>query len=358
MATYTVKKGDTLSKIAKQYGTTVAELARLNNIANPNFIRVGQTLNLPGAQEQPAQPVAQPVPIYGQQPTYQQSQALQDAINSLKQYEQTRPGPYQSQYGDQIQSLLDQILNRPDFKYDFSADPLYQQYAQQYQQQGQLAMMDTMGQAAALTGGYGSSYAQSVGQQAYQQFLSQLNNVLPQLQQAAYQRYADEGNRLASNLGILQGMDESAYGRYRDTVSDWNAQLAYLADQVRYMSEDEYQKFLTQLQQWNADRAYELEKQQFEEDVRRYNQEWEYMLAQNAAKKSSGGGRKKNPNTVPDTEPDDGPGDEPVVYVSSMGESYGPSIYQHQIDAKKKKEEEKKKKQSKTGTRYGSSIYL
>ena len=49
MATYTIKKGDTLSRIAKQYGTTVDELARLNNIANPNMIKAGATLNLPGA---------------------------------------------------------------------------------------------------------------------------------------------------------------------------------------------------------------------------------------------------------------------------------------------------------------------
>ena len=43
---YTVQKGDTLSKIAKQNNTTVDELVRLNNIRNPNLIRTGQTLNL------------------------------------------------------------------------------------------------------------------------------------------------------------------------------------------------------------------------------------------------------------------------------------------------------------------------
>ena len=44
--TYVVKKGDTLSKIAKQYGTTYQEIARKNNIANPNIIYVGQTLKI------------------------------------------------------------------------------------------------------------------------------------------------------------------------------------------------------------------------------------------------------------------------------------------------------------------------
>ena len=47
MKTHTVKKGETLSKIAVFYGTTVAELVSANGIKNPNLIRVGQVLNIP-----------------------------------------------------------------------------------------------------------------------------------------------------------------------------------------------------------------------------------------------------------------------------------------------------------------------
>ena len=43
---YTVVKGDTLSKIAKKYGTTVAKLVQLNGISNPNLIHVGQKLRV------------------------------------------------------------------------------------------------------------------------------------------------------------------------------------------------------------------------------------------------------------------------------------------------------------------------
>ena len=39
---YTVKKGDTLSKIASKYGTTVSQIVKWNNISNPNLIYVGQ----------------------------------------------------------------------------------------------------------------------------------------------------------------------------------------------------------------------------------------------------------------------------------------------------------------------------
>jgi LysM repeat protein len=45
--TYKVRSGDTLTAIAARFGTTVAEIAALNNITNPSLIRVGQVLNIP-----------------------------------------------------------------------------------------------------------------------------------------------------------------------------------------------------------------------------------------------------------------------------------------------------------------------
>ena len=82
---------------------------------------------------------------------------------------QKGPDSYDSQY----QALYQQMAQREPFSYDPDTDPVYQSLAAQYQTQGQQAMTDTMAQAAGLTGGYGSSYAQSAGQQAYQNSLSQ-----------------------------------------------------------------------------------------------------------------------------------------------------------------------------------------
>lgn len=50
-ASYIVKAGDTLSGIASRYGTTYQELARINNIANPNLIHVGQVIKIKGNAE-------------------------------------------------------------------------------------------------------------------------------------------------------------------------------------------------------------------------------------------------------------------------------------------------------------------
>ncbi|MEO1375552.1 MAG: peptidoglycan DD-metalloendopeptidase family protein [Cyanobacteria bacterium J06635_10] len=51
-AAYEVKSGDTLAKIAGNYGTSVSELAKANNLSNPNQLKVSQQLIVPHAQKQ------------------------------------------------------------------------------------------------------------------------------------------------------------------------------------------------------------------------------------------------------------------------------------------------------------------
>lgn len=96
----------------------------------------------------------------------------------------------------ELERLYAAITGRPAFSYDPASDPVYNSYAQSYQRRGRLAMRDTVGQAAALTGGYGSSYAQSVGQQQYDSYLQSLGEALPELYGMAWQRYNAEGDAL------------------------------------------------------------------------------------------------------------------------------------------------------------------
>ena len=51
---YTVKSGDTLGKIAKEHGVSVTDLVESNNISNPNLIHIGQVLVIPGEEGEPA----------------------------------------------------------------------------------------------------------------------------------------------------------------------------------------------------------------------------------------------------------------------------------------------------------------
>ncbi|HEY7737742.1 MAG TPA: LysM peptidoglycan-binding domain-containing protein [Candidatus Limnocylindria bacterium] len=60
--TYVVVAGDTLWAIAIRHGTTVAALAQANQIANASFIRIGQVLVIPGVAPAAAAPAAVPPP--------------------------------------------------------------------------------------------------------------------------------------------------------------------------------------------------------------------------------------------------------------------------------------------------------
>ena len=171
----------------------------------------------------------------------------------------SKPG-YSSSYAGQIDALLNQIMNREAFSYDYTEDPLYEQYRDQYTREGNLAMRDTMGSSAAMTGGYGNSYGTTAGSQAYQAYLGKLNAVVPELEQLAYQKYQDAQADRYSQLSALQALDNAEYNRYRDDVSDYyqdydNAYREYAdaLSQANYEREFAYQQSRDQVSdsQWN-----------------------------------------------------------------------------------------------------------
>lgn len=202
---------------------------------------------------------------------YEESDEVKQAQEDLKNHYNSKPGDYQSNYADQIQGLLKDYENTKDFQYDFNADPLYQQYKDQYIQQGKMAMQDTMGNAAALTGGYGSSYASTAGNQAYQSSLNDLNNVIPSLYDRAYSKYRDDKSDKLQHMQVLQNLDDSDYKKYQDTLSDYYNTLNYLQSQSQYLSESDYNRYLNQLAQWQ----YELEYYTGRADAAQQQSNWQ-----------------------------------------------------------------------------------
>lgn len=116
------------------------------------------------------------------------------------------PMSYGGSYDNQIHDLYKQISDRPAFKYDVNSDALFQQYKDQYVNNAKRSMKDTLGQAAALTGGYGSSYGQAAGQQMYDKQMEGLTGIIPQLQQQAYGFYQDQGDALKNQYGMLTNL--------------------------------------------------------------------------------------------------------------------------------------------------------
>lgn len=160
---------------------------------------------------------------------YEESDAMKKMREQLQQVQLQKPEQYQSQWAQKQQQAASDYMNRPDFKYSLNGDPLYQQYKEQYQRQGKLAMQDTIGQAAAMNGGYGSSYGQMAGQQVYDSKLQQLNDRVPELYNLALSKYQADGEQLLNRFNLAASMEGQDYSRYQDALSAWQNERDYAA---------------------------------------------------------------------------------------------------------------------------------
>lgn len=147
-----------------------------------------------------------------------------------------KPGEFKSDYTNELSGIYDQIKNRKDFSYDLGSDVMYQQMKDQYTAVGKQAMQDTMGQAADLTGGFGSSYATAAGQQTYNSYLQDLNNSIPDLYNMALNKYNSDTNNLNNKLSAAQQLYNNAYNLWTANMNNYynNVQLAQDAYQMYY----------------------------------------------------------------------------------------------------------------------------
>ena len=161
-------------------------------------------------------------------------------------------------YGNQamLDDVMSKILNREKFSYDLNGDALYQQYKDMYVNQGKMASADVMGQAAAMTGGYGNSYSASVGNQAYQASLQQLNNVVPQLYQMALDQYNQEGQNLYSQYGLLSDDRSTQYGMWGDKRNMLSADRSYYSTEADNAFARDYGMWADKGNMLNNDRTY------------------------------------------------------------------------------------------------------
>ena len=228
---------------------------------------------------------------------------LTELTGGTRQTQPQKPGAYSSQWTKTLEGLYDEITNRKAFSYDLGTDPMYRQYRQQYQSLGRAAMEDTMGKAAALTGGYGSSYAQAAGQQAYNAYLQSLNEVVPELYSQARAQYTQEGNDLLSRYQLALGREQADYEKYRDAMQDYYSELADARSREQYEADLalQYAK-LQSSDYWNS-REYEADrtdaanaqywKQLAYADKQAAAAEKAYQAQQKAAARAAGSGSKK-----------------------------------------------------------------
>ena len=208
------------------------------------------------------------------------------AVNSAKQaytvHNSKKPSAYTGKYDNLINDNLNNILNRKQFSYDANKDALYNQYKDMYTRNGQTAMQDTMGNAALLTGGYGNSYATTAGQQAYNSYMQQLNDKIPELEQRAYERYRDETNDLYNQNNLLTNLDSTDYSRYRDKMSDYLNDRDFYYNAYNNERNFDYGKYRDDVGDAKDDRNFNYQKERDSVSDDRWKKQFDYQKQRDA----------------------------------------------------------------------------
>ena len=189
---------------------------------------------------------------------------------------------------DELDSAYQEYKNRGNFSYDPQTDAGYKQYEQAYLKMGRQAMKDTIGQASALTGGYGNSYAATAGAQQYMNYAGQAAQAIPTFQNMALQQYQVEGDNIMNRYNMAAGERNFDYQKERDAVADrqWQQQFDYqqsrdaVADQHWQKEFDStYNRWLQEFQyQQGRDKVADQQWQkEFDSTYNRWLQEFNYQ---------------------------------------------------------------------------------
>lgn len=218
-------------------------------------------------------------------------------VESMEPFSYESAPEYVNRYQDQIDGLLNDILNRPEFSYDPDTDPMYAAFRKEYQREGQRATADTMGQYAAMTGGMPSTAATVAAQQAGDYYAAQMADRIPELYQLAYSMYQDQGTDMRMNMDMLTALEQGDYNKYLNLLNQYNTDrnFAYgvysdewnrnyqldrddIADQ-RYDLEWNYGVNRDQINDQRYDREWNYGVNRDEVEDQRYQTEWDYATA-------------------------------------------------------------------------------
>ena len=204
----------------------------------------------------------------------------------------------------QVDELLNKALNMGKFEYNALQDPIYQQYAREYTRLGKMAMEDTQGQAAALSGGFGNSYGATAGAQQYNQYMQQLANIIPELEDRAYNRHLNDQDQAWKAYSAMSDAEAQDYARYLNELQQHNVQLDRAQQDWLNAYAQEYQlsRDAAADRQWydqfnrgiyESDRAYDYQlgrdavadqqwRDQFNRNVYENDRNYQYQLGRDA----------------------------------------------------------------------------
>lgn len=297
------------------YVTDSGALSAVNDLrrklgldVNPESSALGYYRYLMGTDTSPLAQAAGQVKSYedfmkgytpGQQITYPTAgnmDILQGLVNNGFNTSDAGIPSFDYTYDSEMRALIDQILNSN--LADWKQGDQYAALRDQYAANGEMGMNDLLGQVSSRTGGLASSYAASVANQEYNDWMSKL-------EQAAQEMYQQERSNQLNNLGVLDDAYNREYGEYTDQLNQWNndRNFAYQQEQDALsnawkqkewdysMSQDEYNRLAQQADNLAAYGDFSGYKALGYTDSQINKMRQAYQIAQAAKAKSGSSGR-------------------------------------------------------------------
>lgn len=274
--------------------------AQLGLSTNPEDASTGYYRYLMGTDTSPLAQAAGLVKSYDEfNGTYTPTDVLQGLVNNgFNTSDAGRPS-FDYTYDPEMRALIDQILNGN--LADWKQGDQYAALRDQYAANGQMSMADLLGQVSSRTGGLASSYAASVANQEYNDWMSKL-------EQAAREMYQQDRSDKLNSLGMLSDAYDREYGEYGDKLNQWNTDrnFAYqqaqdaLANQWKQkewdynMSQDEWNKAAQQAEMMASYGDFSGYKALGYTDSQIESMRQAYQIAQTAKAKSGSSGGKKS----------------------------------------------------------------
>lgn len=192
---------------------------------------------------------------------------LQDAENiSLEQ---------PNTYADQLNDAVSKTGRK--YEYDWNTDQLYQDYKNTYMTEAQKARANVINAGKGLTGGFQDTYVESVADQRYSDYLTEINRLAPAFENLAYAQHQMEEENALKQAQMVGMMDNNEYAQYRDALNDLYRMRNYELGNYKY------------------DVDYEREQKALADKIDTANKKYEQQLykdklAEAAAARGGGGG--------------------------------------------------------------------
>lgn len=166
---------------------------------------------------------------------------------------------YTDPYAGRLEDALGRLESREPFSYDPETDPMFRAYRDAYRREGDRAAKETLGDAAALTGGQASTAAVAAASQARDYYNSKAGDAVPQLYQLAWEMYRSEQDSLLSEIETLAGLSAAAYDRQADRLAQEYAVYADERDFAYGRYQDVLDREQAAGQDW-SDRQYDYDR--------------------------------------------------------------------------------------------------